>query len=107
VKKNQNEVRFYFRAANGQSGDMPSDIIVKPGWWTLGIAFDDKGIGHYYVSKGTNAPTNKDEVFSTTRFPAPNNPLMDDIAYSYFAIGKSANRNPPFIIDDYEVWISK
>jgi len=108
VKKNQNGINFYFRAANGSKDDLPSRIIVKPGWWTLAIAFDVEGIGHYYISKGTNIPTTKDEVFSTTRFPTPNNPLMDDVAYSYFAISAITgffNMVPQFIVDDYEVWV--
>jgi hypothetical protein len=106
VKSDWRGIRFYFRAANGRQGDEPDGPMVQPGWWTWAIAFDDNGIGHYYISKGTNVPTKNDEVFDTSRFPAPNNPLMDEIEYSYFAISEGGG-NPKFVIDDYEVWVVK
>ena len=61
VKKDQDKISFYFRAANGQDGDVPGGPKVEPGWWTLAIAFDDKGIGHYYVSQGIGILTEKNK----------------------------------------------
>lgn len=106
VKNNNNGAHFYFRANNGQENDVPGGPCVEPGWWTWGIAFDNKGIGYYYVSKGRNVPTKNDEVFDTSKFPAQNNPNMDEIEYSFFAISEG-DGDSKFIIDDYEVWVAK
>lgn len=106
VKNDSRGVSFYFRAANDSEGDQPAGPKVEPGWWTWAIAFDDNGIGYYYISKGTNVPTKNDEVLDTSKFPAPNNPRTDEIEYSFFAISKNGG-NSKFVIDDYEVWVAK
>ncbi len=103
--KNDPKVSFYFRAANGKPDDISGGPMVESGWWTWAIAFDRDGIGHYYLSKGTNVPTSNDEVFDTTQFPSPNNPRMDEIEYSYFAIS-GGDGDQKFVIDDYEVWVA-
>lgn len=106
VKKDGKKISFYFRAANVQPNDQPGGPAVKPGWWTWAIAFDKNGIGHYYISEGTASPTKDDEVFDTTKFQPSNNPHMEEIEYSYFAIARGGG-NPKFVIDDYEVWVKK
>ena len=103
---------FVFRIGTGPTRDVRGVSIDQFGWWTLAIAFDKGGIGHYYASPGVNNPTEKNEVFDTTRFRSPNgtdNPSMDYINYSFFSLTCPTNGNtsPRFVIDDYEVWVVK
>lgn len=103
---------FFFRIGTIVTGDIYGGPIKQPGWWTLAIAFDENGIGHYYACPGTDVPTEKNKVFATTQFITKDgtaNPTMDSIGYSFFSLGYpiSGNTSPRFIIDDYEVWVAK
>lgn len=101
--------RFVFRIGT-DAPDVFDGPIKQPGWWTLAIAFDEKGVGHYYARPGVDVPTEKDEMFSTVQFRPINgtdNPLMDHMGYSFFSLSRSKGDkvSPRFVIDDYEVWI--
>lgn len=84
--------------------------IRQPYWWTLAVAFDEDGIDHYYARPGVGIPTEKDEIFNATQFRTRYGiatPSMDYVLYSFFHLGypEAGNASPPFVIDDYELWI--
>jgi hypothetical protein len=104
--------RFVFRIGTGVALDGVGEPIKQPGWWTLALAFDEEGIGHYYARPGVDLPTGKDRMFDTTRFRTANgtdNPTMDHVGYGFFslAVPNDGKTSPRFVIDDYEVWVVK
>lgn len=111
-KRAKQKSYFVFRIGTGVADDVYGGPIGQPGWWTLAIAFDRNGIGHYYACPGVTNPTEKNKVFDTTQFRTTNgtnNPFMDSVNYSFFSLGYPAkgNASPRFIIDDFEVWVVK
>ncbi len=103
---------FVFRIGTKVTEEVYGGTIKQPGWWTLAIAFDEKGVGHYYACSGIDNPTEKDELFDTTQFRTIDgsvNPTMERVAYSFFSLGypTSNKMSPRFVIDDYEVWVIK
>lgn len=103
---------FFFRIGTGVAKDVYGGPIGQPGWWTLAIAFDKDGIGHYYACPGVDNPTERNKMFDTTQFRTTNgtdNPSMDYVNYSFFSLGypSEGNTSPRFVIDDYEVWVVK
>lgn len=108
----QKGANFYFRIGTDDTEDQLGKPIPEAGWWTLVIAFDDGGVGHYYASPGTDAPTEADEMFDTTQFETKSgaiNPFMQDVAYSFFSIAylEQGNVSPQIAIDNFEVWVVK
>lgn len=86
--------------------------IRKPGWWTLAIAFDEKGVDYYYARPGVDIPTEEDKIFDTRQLKAKEDTYdssMDKVAYSFFSLmyPETGNASPQFVIDDYEVWVVK
>lgn len=101
---------FFFRLGNGRALDVRGDAISQPGWWTLAIAFDTKGIGHYYARPGIKTPTEANKMFDTTRFRTVDgidNRRMAFCGYSFFSLGSKQGASTRFVIDDYEVWAVK
>jgi hypothetical protein len=110
--------QFFFRVGTVQV-DVNGWPIKQPGWWTLALAFDKKGVGHYYARPGVQPPTEKHKMFDTTRFHTTmlditrslpecfNNPIMDHMGYCFFVLGypNDIKITPRFVIDDYEVWV--
>lgn len=87
-------------------------IVTQPGWWTLAIAYDEKGAGHYYASPSTDSPTERNRMVDTTQFRTIggiDSPFMDHMGYSFFSLGYPGEEkiSPRFVIDDYEVWVVK
>jgi len=85
------------------------DPINEPGWWTLALEFDEKGVGHYYARRGVDVPTEKNRMFDTKRVATEGyagSPLMDRMGYGFFTLPVPIDRemSPRFVIDDYEVW---
>lgn len=92
--------------------DMIKGYIAHSNWWTLAIAYDERGVGHYYAAPGTDTPTEKDELINTSQFTRDDglvSPFMDHMGYSFFSLGYPADHriSPRFVIDDYEVWVMK
>ncbi len=105
---------FWFRIGHDmeKAPDRPGGPIKQPGWWTLALAFDEKGVGHYYTSPGVDLPTEKDRMLDTTQFKTTNgtdNPIMDYVGNGFFTLGypKDIKITPQFVIDDYDVWVVK
>ena len=103
---------FRFRIGTGVASDIYGGPIKQSGWWTLAIAFDEKGVGYYYARPGVSVPTENDKMFDTKQFKTNNgtaNPFMDHVLYSFFSLmyPPSGNESPRFVIDDYEVWVVK
>lgn len=92
-----------------------SDVYVKNmganyagGWVSVGISFDELGIGHYYFKEGVLPFTAADKIYDTTMFPGGSNAKMDWIAYHFLSIGYNANDpdlSPDYRIDDVSVYI--
>lgn len=101
--------RWYTRIGSGIVPDENVGPIPGAGWWTLAIAFDHEGIGHYYVRPGVQPPTEEDRIWKTTDFPANKGrgPTMDAIDYGFFSIlaPPDGSASAEFIVDGYEVWI--
>ncbi len=101
--------RWYLRIGTGVAPDEDAGPIPHAGWWTLALAFDEDGVGHYYARPGVGPLAPEHRIWDTTRFrPAEGmNPQMDSVAYGFFSLGYPADGRltPPFILDDYEVWI--
>ncbi len=101
--------RWYVRIGTGAAPDEDAGPIPHAGWWTLALAFDEEGVGHYYARPGVGPFAPEHRIWDTTRFrPADGaNPHMDSVAYGFFSLGYPADGRltPPFIVDDYEVWI--
>ena len=101
---------FVFRIGTGVAGDEVGGPIKQPGWWTLALAFDKKGVGYYYARPGVGLPTEKHRMFDTTLFrtiDGSDNPTMDHVGYTFFSLGYPVDDriSPRFVIDDYEVWV--
>ncbi|MCX7915170.1 MAG: hypothetical protein N3A53_02555, partial [Verrucomicrobiae bacterium] len=100
--------RWCVRIGTGVAPDEDAGPIPQPGWWTLALAFDERGVGHYYVRPGTGPLGAEHEIWDTTKFrpTGGENPLMDSVAYGFFSLGYPPDgRLTPFVVDDYEVWV--
>jgi len=112
-KRIRSEPFFRFRIGTGNAKDKDDVAIKQPGWWTLAIAFDENGVGHYYARSGVDIPTEDDKMFDTTQFRTNDgtaNPYMDHVLYGLFSLiyhPLKGNESPQFVIDDYEVWAVK
>jgi hypothetical protein len=86
--------------------------IKQSGWWTLAIAFDEKGTCYYYARPGVDALTEESKIFDDTQFMAKYGIralLMDRVNAGLFSLGypEEGNITPRFVIDDYEVRVVK
>lgn len=84
-------------------------VIEQDGWWTLAVAFDEKGVDYYYVYPGLGIPTEKEKIFDGQQIEGRETTLIDYVNYSFFSLmyPPNGNASPPFVIDDYEVWVVK
>lgn len=103
------EPYFVCRLGDQESG--PKGPIAQTGWWTLATGFDESGNGYSYAVEGTDYPTEKDRICTTTEFTVGGLPdtQLDYIKHSFFSLGYPTEReqDPWFVIDDYEVWATK
>lgn len=101
---------FSVRLGNGIAPDqsLASPVIgTSGGWWTLGIGFDENGVGHYYASEGTDLLTTSDEFWDTTQFQAGQGPTMDSLNYHFYSIGypSGPQSSLEYLVDDSSVYV--
>lgn len=101
---------FSVRLGNGLVSDqsLGSPVIgAYGGWWTLGIGFDENGIGSYYASPGTDPLTAADEFWDTTNFQSGTGPLMDRLNYHFYSIGypSGPQASLSYMIDDSSIFV--
>ncbi|MFW5683201.1 MAG: hypothetical protein ACOC1G_09380, partial [Phycisphaeraceae bacterium] len=53
------------RLGDGHAPDHWIGELGGPGWYTLGLAFDAEGVGHYFARKGVEPLTLQDKVYET------------------------------------------
>lgn len=103
---------FYLDGADLKYYEEYGGPIKQPGWWTLAMAFDEKGACYYYARPGVDALIEKDKNFDDIQFMTKYKTktlTMDYVRASLLSLGyrEDARKSPIFEIDDYEVRIIK
>lgn len=90
------------RLGDGPTRDQLVGSLPGPGWYTVGVAFDADGIGHYYIGEGADPLTPEDKIYDTSRFPGGSDPRLDYLWYHFFSIGgtQGPTTTADFRIDD-------
>ena len=100
----ENKVGNYLRLrlGDGNAPDQWMGELGGPGWYTLGLAFDRDGIGHYFVREGVDPLTPQDEIYNTTRFPQGSDPRLDYLWYHFISIGgePGPKDSAPFLLEE-------
>jgi hypothetical protein len=99
--------RLAVRLGDGPARDHDLGPLDGPGWYTLGIAFDARGVGHYFVKKGVQAFAPADRVWTTSDFPRGTDPRMNRITFHFISVGgePGPEPTPAFELDDIEVFV--
>ena len=88
--------------------------IDRYGWWTLAIAFDEKGMCYYYACPDPEADalTEENKIFDDTQFMVKYGQrtlLLDYVNAGLFSLGypEKGSIDPIFEIDDFETWVTE
>jgi len=100
--------RVWTRLGDGPARDQMRGKLPGHGWYTLGIAFDEKGIGHYYIRQGVGPFKPAHKIHQTTDFAQGTDPRMDRLNYHFISIGGAPGPEitPAFQLDDITLFVN-